>query len=46
MWVFLGEEMLNERVGESNLEDWSKRVVNGMGRFFVNDQYAIGKKRD
>ena len=31
----LGKKMLNKRVGESNIEDWSKLFVNEMRFFFV-----------
>ena len=26
----LGKKIINKRVGESNLEEWPKRVLNGM----------------
>ena len=35
MWGLLVKRMLKDRVGESNIEEWSKHVLNEMRRVFV-----------
>ena len=45
IWGLLGKKMLNERVDESKIEEWSKYVVNERRRVFVYEREAIGKKR-
>ena len=44
MWGSLGKKILNERFGESELEEWSELVGNEKRRFFVYEREDIEKK--
>ena len=41
MWGSLGKKMSKKRVGESNIEEWSKLILNDMRQVFVYGKYSV-----